>query len=63
MAMYAIGTLPLVQQLDGIAKQTWYADDSAAASKLEQLRMWWDLLNEAGPLYGYFPNGSKHTSW
>ena len=34
MAMYAIGTLPLVQQLDGIAKQTWYADDSAAASKL-----------------------------
>ena len=59
MAMYAIGTLPLVQQLDGIAKQTWYADDSAAASKLEQLRMWWDLLNETGPLYGYFPNGSK----
>ena len=34
MAMYAIGTLPLVQQLDGIVKQTWYADDLAAASKL-----------------------------
>ena len=21
--------------------------------------MWWDLLNETGHLYGYFPNGSK----
>ena len=59
MAMYAIGTLPLIQRLDGMAKQTWYADDSAAASKLEHLRSWWDLLNELGPLYGYFPNGAK----
>ena len=59
MAMYAIGTLPLIHRLDGLAKQTWYADDSAAASKLEQLRSWWDLLNEIGPLYGYFPNGAK----
>ena len=59
MAMYAIGTLPLIQKLDGIAKQTWFADDSAAASSLERLKNWWDLLNEIGPLYGYFPNGAK----
>ena len=59
MAMYAIGTLPMIHHLDGIVKQTWYVDDSAAASKLEQLRKWWDLLNKIGPLYGYFPNGSK----
>ena len=26
MAMYAIGTLPLIHRLDGIAKQTWYAE-------------------------------------
>ena len=59
MAMYAIGTQPLVRRLDGIAKPVWYADDSAAGSSLERLRKWWDLLVEIGPLYGYFPNGSK----
>ena len=59
MAMYAIGTKPLIRRLDGIAKQVWYADDSAAESKLEQLRRWWDLLVEIGPRYGYFPNGLK----
>ena len=36
-----------------------YADDSAAGSRLERLRRWWDLLVEVGPLYGYFSNGSK----
>ena len=59
MAMYAIGTQPLIRRLDGIAKQAWYADDSAAGSSLEGLRRWWDLLVAIGPLYGYFPNGSK----
>ena len=58
MAMYAIGTQPLIRRLDGIAKQVWYADDSAAGSSQERLRKWWDLLAEIGPLYGYFPNGS-----
>ena len=38
MAMYAIGTQPLIRRLDGIAKQIWYADDSAAGSSLERLR-------------------------
>ena len=61
MAMYAIGTLPLIHRLDGIAKQTWYADDSTAASSLEKLRRWWDTLNEIGSLYGYFPNDAKHV--
>ena len=59
MAMYAIGTQPLIRRLDGIAKQVWYADDSAACLSLNRLRKWWDLLVEIGPLYGYFPNGSK----
>ena len=59
MAMYAIGTQPLIRRLDGIAKQVWYADDSAAGSSLERLRRWWDLLKEIGPLYGYYPNGAK----
>ena len=59
MAMYAIGTQPLIRKLDGTIKQVWYADDSAAGSTLQQLRRWWDLLNEIGPHYGYFPNGAK----
>ena len=59
MAMYAIGTQPLIRKLDGTIKQVWYADDSAAGSTLQQLRRWWDLLNEIGPRYGYFPNGAK----
>ena len=59
MAMYAIGTQPLIRRLDGIAKQVWYADDSAAGSSIERLRRWWDLLKEIGPLYGYIPNGDK----
>ena len=59
MAMYAIGTQPLMNRLNDIAKHVWYADDSAAGSSLERLKRWWDLLVEIGPLYGYFPNGSK----
>ena len=59
MVMYAIGTQPMICRLDGIAKQVWYADDSAAGSSLERLRRWWDWLREIGPLYGYSPNGSK----
>ena len=59
MAMYAIGTQPLIRKLDGISNQVWYADDSAAGSNLEGLRRWWDILKEIGPLYGYYPNGSK----
>ena len=59
MGMYAIGTQPLIRRLHGIANQVWYADDSAAGSSLERLRQWWDILEEAGSLYGYFPNGSK----
>ena len=59
MAMYAIGIHPLIRKLDGIADQVWYADDSAAGSSLENIRKWWDVLVEIGPLYGYYPNGSK----
>ena len=59
MAMYAIGTQPLIRRLDGIVKQVLYADDSAAGSSLERLRRWWDLLKEIGPFYGYYPNGAK----
>ena len=44
MAMYTIGTLPLISRLTGLVKQCWYADDSAAGGKLSKLKQWWDLL-------------------
>ena len=59
LAIYAIGTQPLVKRLTGIAKQVWYADDSAAGSNLENLGQWWMELLRIGPLYGYYPNSSK----
>jgi hypothetical protein len=59
LAIYAIGTQPLVQRLANTVKQVWYADDSAAGSNLEKLRQWWSDLSHIGPTYGYYPNSSK----
>ena len=63
MAMYAIATLPLIQQLeeDPNINQIWYADDSAAGGGLSPLRQWWKKLEEFGPSYGYEANPGK--SW
>ena len=40
-------------------KQVWYADDSAAGGKLDQLMKWWKDLKDHGPMYGYYPKPSK----
>ena len=39
--------------------QIWYADDSSAAGKLEDLKEWWVRLKDVGPKHGYFPKPSK----
>ena len=64
MAMYAVGIRPLINILQERTESTtchqvWYADDSSAAGKLREIRKWWDVLNEFGPKYGYFPKPSK----
>ena len=59
MAMYGLATIPLIRRLDGLCTQVWYADDSAAAGRLAQLREWWDKLASEGPTFGYFANRSK----
>ena len=59
MAMYGLATIPLIRRLDGLCLQVWYADDSAAAGRLAQLRKWWDKLASEGPSFGYFANPSK----
>ena len=60
MAMYALGTLPLIREAaEANTIQAWYADDSTAASNLQRLRQWWAILVARGPAYGYYPNASK----
>ncbi len=64
MGMYAIGTRPLINILaehvdNNKCKQAWYADDSSSGVKLLEMRKWWDVLNTAGPKFGYFPKPSK----
>ena len=59
MAMYALGTLPLIHKLDQQVKQTWYADDATAGGKLNHLHEWWSQLLSCGPDYGYHANSAK----
>ena len=64
MAMYAIGIRPLIDLLhrntdNWKCQQVWYADDSSSAGHLSEIRSWWDLLNEAGPKFGYHPKATK----
>ena len=64
MPFYALAVLPLVRALQAkhpSVRQVWFADDSAGASRLSELRKWWDTLCETGRLYGYFTNCSKTT--
>ncbi len=61
MAMYAVGTVPLIRDLAKHvqSKQVWYADDASDGGKLENIKLWWDRLSANGPAYGYFPNAAK----
>ena len=59
MTIYGLAPIPLIQKLDCLCKQVWYADDSAAFGSLKQLRSWWDRQTTEGPCFGYFVNPSK----
>ena len=64
MAMYAIGIRPLIDTLHNqtdksLCQQVWYADDSCAGGKLQEMRKWWDILNQTGPKFGYYPKPIK----
>ena len=61
MCVYAISLQPVITyfNLSSNAKQCWYADDATGAGSLEELRKWWDGLNEMGPSLGYYPNAKK----
>ena len=61
MAFYAIGLLPLIQDLKNFHQwiQVWYADDANCAGKLNLLRDWFDALKMRGPAFGYFLEPTK----
>ena len=60
MAIYGIGILPLVNQLNSLsATQVWYVDDATAAGKVDHVYEWWTSLNTIGPSYGYHANPAK----
>ena len=62
MALYAVSISPLVQRLQDACpsiRQSWYADDDAAAGSLSSLKSYWDELQEIGPGYGYYPSPRK----
>ncbi len=50
MPMYGLATIPIIRKLDGLCKQVWYADDSAAIGTSGQLHDWWNKLAAIGPL-------------
>ena len=64
MGMYAVAIRPLINRLCEVidqskCKQVWYADDSASAGKITEMKKWWDELGRSGPKYGYNPKPSK----
>jgi len=56
MPMYALATLPLIGRLPSDVFQVWYADDACAGGNATQLHLWWKLLCEMGPQFGYNAN-------
>ena len=59
MPMYALVTLPLIDELPQDVIQVWYADNACATGKLTSLRRWWDAISTGCQKYGYFVNASK----
>ena len=59
MPIYAISVVPVIRQLMGMAKQVWYADDTAAGGSLLQLKDWWSGLLSFSRHFGYHVDAVK----
>ena len=62
MSFYGLAIKPIVDKLREIVQQViqiWLADDATGAGKLAVLKIWWDLIIEEGPKYGYYVNEDK----
>ena len=64
MFIYGMGLLPLIWRLkrdvDDVS-QPWYADDVSAGGKFDQIKVYFEKLEEYGPKYGYFPEASSKS--
>ena len=59
MPMYALATIPLIDQLPHNVTQIWYADDACAIGSVSDLHAWWNELTTQGQKYGYHVNAIK----
>ena len=59
MPMYALATIPFIDQLPHNVTQIWYIDDGCAIGSVAGLHAWWDELTIRGQKYGYHVNPSK----
>ena len=61
MSFYAISLQLLITHLSGCSnvKLYWFADDATGVGLVEELKEWWDVLNDVGTAIGYLPNAKK----
>ena len=60
--MYSVSTRRIIEtqkQSTDSVKQVWFADDSAGAGDLDNIKIWWESLKVNGQAYGYFAKPSK----
>jgi hypothetical protein len=64
MFVYGIGLLPLIRILKVSfpeMDQTWYADDAGTGDSFDPIKAHFRMLEEIGPIYGYYPADSSKT--
>ena len=66
MAAYVLEVAPLIHFLleyisvnNHRCKEVVFVDDFTIAGKIEGIRSYWQLLQQVGLLYGFFPKPSK----
>ena len=66
MGAYALGVTPLIHSLNEFifinehrSKEVAFADDFTVAGKASEIKAYWDILQQQGPLFGYFPKPSR----
>ena len=66
MGAYALGVTPLIHSLNEFifinehrSKEVAFADDFTVAGKASEIKAYWDILQQQGLLFGYFPKPSK----
>ena len=66
MGAYALAVTPLIHFLSEFiftnehrSKEAAFAEDFTAAGKTSEIKVYWDILQQQGPLFGYFPKPSK----